>query len=384
MLIPVALAALWVACTLPETWALPTWPSAIDELEDIMFLNTGYNAREFSAGVTPCSFSKNGKTRIASAEWLRTAFHDMSTGNVFLGIGGLDASLVFEVGGNGGENLGPAFNHTFETYTPFFSSRASMADIIALGVYTAVRSCGGPVVKIRGGRVDAISRGPTGVPQPQNSPGIFINQFMRVGFNVSEMIAVTACGHTIGGVHAAEFPEIVAPNTAPDDFQHFDSTTVFDEKVASDYIKGSRENPLAGALAKENTRDSDTKVYEADNNVTITALADPATFQSTCARVLEKMIDVVPSEVKLTDPIEPYEIKPAHLQLSLAGNGSTINFSGEIRVRTTAQSTSDIKSVKLLFKDRLGSSECESCEISTELKGEANGFDDSFAVSFVE
>lgn len=85
-----------------------------------MFLNTGYNARAFSAGVTPCWFSKQGPSRIAAAEWLRTAFHDAATGNVFTGIGGVDASIVFELRGNGGENIGTAFNSTLETLSPFF------------------------------------------------------------------------------------------------------------------------------------------------------------------------------------------------------------------------------------------------------------------------
>lgn len=346
-----------------------------------MFLNTGYRARAFSAGVTPCSFSSLGPSRMASAEWLRTAFHDMSTANVLLDRGGLDASIVFEIGGNGGENKGDAFNNTLTTFAPFFNSRASMADIIALGVYTSVRTCGGPVVKVRAGRVDATVRGAIGVPQPENSLGTFLNQFERVGFSVEEMIAVTACGHTIGGVHAEFFPQIVQAGSVDNDFQHLDETeAVFDEKVASEFISGTGTNPLTGALAKENTRDSDTTVYTADGNVTITALADPDTFRSTCATVLQKMIEVVPSTMNLTDPIEPYEVKPSGLQLALAGDGTTIRFSGDIRVRTTAKPASGIESVQLRFKDRLQGTDCGSCVISTELKGEAVGFDDTFTV----
>lgn len=127
--------------------SVPTWPSSSDELEDIMFLNTGYRARGFAVAVTPCSFSAQGDGRIQAAEWIRTAFHDMATGNVKTGVGGLDASLVHELGG---DNIGPAFQTTFETFAPFLSTRSSMADIIALGVYTAVRSCHGP--KSRSGR----------------------------------------------------------------------------------------------------------------------------------------------------------------------------------------------------------------------------------------
>ncbi|EEQ35866.1 hypothetical protein McanMca71_007345 [Microsporum canis] len=376
---PYPRAIVWTAFALSGSLALPTWPSAIDELEDLMFLNTGYHARGFSAGVTPCSFSQQGPSRIASAEWIRTAFHDMATGNVFTGVGGLDASIQYELAGNGGENIGAAFNTTLETFTPFFSPRSSMADLIALGIYTAVRSCGGPVVKIRAGRIDATERGAFGVPQPENSQGTFINQFARTGFNVSDMIAVTACGHTMGGVHASNFPQITVPGTVPNDFQLFDSTIAFDERIAADFVGGVTGNPLTGMTAKRNSRDSDTKVFTADRNVTIAALADPTTFQATCARVLQKMIEVVPSGVNLTAPIEPYEVKPSRLQLSLAGNGSTIDFSGEIRVRTTTRPLTSISKAEIVYKDRLGGSDCGSCIISTEYKGAAEGFDDSFA-----
>ena len=54
--------------------AAPTWPSSVDELEDIMLLNTGYRARGFSGPVSPCSKAP-GPGRVAAAEFIRTAFH---------------------------------------------------------------------------------------------------------------------------------------------------------------------------------------------------------------------------------------------------------------------------------------------------------------------
>ena len=355
----------------------PTWPSSMDELEDIMLLNTGYRARGFAVAVTPCSFSAQGNGRIASAEWIRTAFHDMATGSVFTGIGGLDASLVFELGG---DNIGAAFNTTLTTFAPFLSSQSSMADLIALGVYTAVRSCGGPVVPIKTGRIDATAAGPNGVPLPQNSLFTFENQFARTGFNTTEMIAVTACGHTLGGVHAEDFPQIVTAGTAPNDFQHFDSTNAFDEKIASEYIAGTSTDPLVVGPSKATGRDSDARVFAADGNVTIKAMADPATFASMCSTVLQKMIEVVPSATVLTDPIVPYEIKPNAIQLTLLDGGTNILITGEIRVRTTVRPASQIASVQLVYKDRSGSNGCGSCSISTSQKGAAAGFDDSFTV----
>ena len=370
-----ALACIATVC--PRGAAVPTWPSSVDELEDILFLNTGYRARGFAVAVTPCSFSAQGKGRIASAEWIRTAFHDMATGNVFTGLGGLDASLVFELGG---DNIGAAFATTLTTFAPFLTSRSSMADIIAAGIYTAVRSCGGPVVSIRAGRIDATAAGPPGVPLPQNSLYTFENQFARTGFNTTEMIAVTACGHTVGGVHAVNFPQIVPAGTAPNDYHLFDSTTVFDEKIASEYF-GNSTDPLNVGPSKAAGMDSDAKVFAADGNVTIQAMANPATFASMCQTMLQKMIEVVPSGTVLTDPIVPYEIKPNAVQLTLLSGGSSIKFAGEIRVRTTFRPASQIASVQLAYKDRTGGTSCGSCTISAKPKGSAAGFDDSFTVS---
>jgi hypothetical protein len=166
--------------------AVPTWPSSVDELEDIQQLVTGYRDKGFTTILGACGTSVNGVDRNAGAEWVRTAFHDMAPANVLTGIGGLDASLAFEL--NSGENIGAAFNTTLTTFTPFLTSRSSMADIIAMGVYTAVRNCGGPVVPITTGRIDATVAGPLGVPLPQNGFGIFTNQFGRMGFNITEMI----------------------------------------------------------------------------------------------------------------------------------------------------------------------------------------------------
>lgn len=57
--------------------AAPTWPSSVDELEDIMQLNTGYRARGFANPVTPCGKAP-GTGRNAAAEFIRTAFHGNS------------------------------------------------------------------------------------------------------------------------------------------------------------------------------------------------------------------------------------------------------------------------------------------------------------------
>ncbi|KAF2135579.1 uncharacterized protein K452DRAFT_313887 [Aplosporella prunicola CBS 121167] len=354
--------------------AVPIWPTSIDELEDIMFLNTGYRARGFAKAVTPCSAGA-GAGRVAAAEFVRTAFHDMANANVYFHTGGLDASIAYET--NRLENVGQAFTTTLATYEPFLTSRSSMADIISMGVYTAVRSCGGPVISVRTGRIDAKAAGTSGqVPLPQNAIGIFISQFERIGFNQTEMISLVACGHTLGGVHAGNFPEVVPVGTAADEFAQFDTGDAFDTNVVKEYLSSSTANPLVIGPSTTNGRNSDARVFASDGNVTITAMVDPETFQSVCASMLQRMIDVVPTGVALTDPITPYEVKPNDLRLALISGGDTISFTGEIRVRTTSRSVS---SVQLVYKDRDGGNDCGSCLISTELKGNAAGFDDSFA-----
>lgn len=57
--------------------ALPTWPAPTDELEDLIYLNTGYRSTGFAGAVTPCSRGLSS-SRVTAAEWLRTAFHDAS------------------------------------------------------------------------------------------------------------------------------------------------------------------------------------------------------------------------------------------------------------------------------------------------------------------
>lgn len=368
----------WVTL-LTTVLAAPTWPSPQDELEDIMFLTSGHLARSFPAPITPCGTSSTGDAgRVQAAEWIRTAFHDMAPGSVYTGVGGLDASIAYET--RSGENLGPAFNTTLAAYAPFLSSRSSMADLIALGVYAAVRACGGPVVPVRTGRVDARAAGPQGVPLPQNSVGTFQNQFLRTGFSTTEMIQLVACGHTLGGVHADANPEIVPAGSAADDVVKFDTTDAFDNKVVTEYLANTTQNALVVGRSTTNGRNSDARVFAADGNATVRAMADPETFSSVCATVLQKMIEVVPSGVTLGDPIAVYDVKPSDMQLTLLDGGESIKVTGDIRVRTTERAASQIEKVQLVYKDREGG---DGGTLDTESSGSAAGFDDTFEVCFV-
>ncbi len=138
----------------------------------------------------------------------------MATANVLDGSGGIDASIAFET--DRPENVGSGFGETLGTFIGSLSTRSSMADMFALAAIAAIGACsnGTVIVPLRAGRVDATGPGPSGVPQPQDDLASHTASFARQGFNATEMIALVACGHTIGGVHGVDFPEIV-PVTDP-------------------------------------------------------------------------------------------------------------------------------------------------------------------------
>ncbi|KAI0024384.1 heme peroxidase [Xylariomycetidae sp. FL0641] len=357
-----------------------TWPSANDELEEIMYQVSGTQARLFGVPVIPCSSNAAGPGRFNAAEWVLSAFHDMGTTTILGGAraGGLDASLQFEVSAE--ENIGPAFNTTLQFMANYLTTRSSLADLIALGVYYSMRSCGGPLIPIRGGRVDAKQAGPPGVPMPQNTAFTFSNQFARMGFNTTEMIQVTACGHSIGGVHSGNFPQIVPPGTAPNGTAQFDSTVaVFDNKIVTEYVAGTTKDPLVVGPSIKATRNSDFKVFSFDGNATVKGMTDPATFNNICGGVLQKMIEVVPAGVVLSDPIQPYTVKPVAMQLTLNSGDPSMQWTGYIRVRTTNLGGNPT-SVILNYKDRNGGNDCGSrtCQYTALPKGMGNGFDDTF------
>ncbi|KAK4452274.1 putative fungistatic metabolite [Podospora aff. communis PSN243] len=357
----------------------PTWPAATDEMEEIVFQLQGFKGRLFNDIITPCNNEAAGPGRVTASEWLRVAFHDMSTANRFTQTGGLDASIQFEL--DNGENTGPGHATTLRFYSNYLSSRSSMADLIAAGTYASVRSCGGPAIPLRLGRKDATAKGSMGVPQPQNSVQTFRQQFDRMGFSNTEMIQVTACGHTLGGVHSAEFPQIVPPGTGVNGQVAFDtSVATFDNKVVTEYVDGTTQNRLVVGPAVALNRHSDFKVFNSDQNATVNAMASPEAFRAVCQNVLQKMIDVVPGGVVLTEPITPYMVKPVDMQLTLA-SGNRLLLTGNIRIRTTELPASSIENIVLTWKDRSGGNSCgsvTSCSTTSTLQGVSSGFDDTF------
>ncbi|GKT51464.1 WW domain-containing oxidoreductase [Colletotrichum spaethianum] len=330
------------------------WPSSYDEIEDHLSLQSGYLRRGFIDGVINCGFGTNTPSRQNSAEWIRAAFHDMATHNVATGTGGLDASIFFEL--DRPENPGSAFNNTFAFFSSFHSIRASASDLLAMSVLVASFSCGGTKMPFRAGRIDAQEAGPAGVPEPQTDLETTQNTFTKAGFNTSDMIAMVACGHTLGGVHSVDFPEIVGVEADPnnDTVAHFDSEFAkFDHGVVTEYLDGTTKNPLV--TGGNDTLNSDKRIFSADGNKTMQAMADPAAFQAICADVFTRMIDTVPGSVKLSEPIVGTDIKPYIQGLFLKDDGN-ISFSGQIRIRTSADTGRDPEdlSVQLTYSDRNG------------------------------
>ncbi|KXH38644.1 WSC domain-containing protein [Colletotrichum nymphaeae SA-01] len=330
------------------------WPSQYDEIEDHLSLQSGYLRRGFIDGVITCGFGTSIPGRQNSAEWIRAAFHDMATHDAAAGTGGLDASIFFEL--DRPENIGGAFNNTFGFFSSFHSIRASASDLLAMSVLVASFACGGIQIPFRAGRIDAQEAGPAGVPEPQTDLNATQQAFTKAGFSQSDMIAMVACGHTLGGVHSMDFPEIVGVAADPnnDTVAHFDTEFAkFDNVVVTEYLDGTTKNPLV--VGTNDTLNSDKRIFAADGNKTMQAMADPDAFQATCADIFTRMIDTVPANVKLSDPIVATDIKPYISGLFLKDDGN-LSFGGRIRIRTTAVTGRDPNdlSVQLTYADRNG------------------------------
>ncbi|THV03758.1 heme peroxidase [Dendrothele bispora CBS 962.96] len=302
----------------------------------------------------------------------------MITHDAEAGTGGLDGSLLFEMDRD--ENKGAiSFNETYAFLGSMYSDALSISDITALGMYVTVANCGGPILKMRAGRVDATEAGPSGVPEPTNDTPTMVARFAKAGMNVTQMVASVACGHTLGGIHGNDFPEIAGPGRSNDtDFLLFDSSaTRFDNKVVTEYFSGNTSNLLV--VGPEATN-SDKRVFLADQNITMQALSTPEVFSSMCASVFEKMMDTVPSSVKLSDPIEPYPVKPTQLDIALTPEGN-ITFEGALRIQSGDRENVDDLVVKMPYKDRTGNA-CDGCTIETRPATFQGGFGSGFGGSF--
>ncbi|KAJ6463794.1 L-ascorbate oxidase [Mycena vitilis] len=344
----VSVCLLWLAS--PARAADYKWPSLqYDALEEFLYEGSRPDGSSMADLVRPCKLRGGTNTTVA-AEWLRLVYHDVAAHNISDGTGGLDGSIFFETARS--ENVGAGMNNTLSDFSTYPNKYVSRADIIAIGTVFAVSTCGGPVIPFRGGRVDANVASPSSVPDPGDSLDSLTNNFAKQGFNVSEMIQLVACGHTLGGVRYPDFPTIVTGSGGGTVVDLFDGTQQYDHNIVTTYLDGTTQNPL---IVLNQTMASDMRVFSSDSNVTMQSMNSADSFASTCTTVLDKMLNTVPSGVTLTDEIALLPVKVSAVQLTVAG--SKLQFSASVRLVLTSNSTS----VKMYWCDRYGdAADCKS------------------------
>ncbi|KAJ7910621.1 heme peroxidase [Mycena leptocephala] len=220
--------------------------------------------------------------------WVRLVYHDIATYNISDGTGGLDGSIFFET-------------NRQEVWTVSFRLPCRLRRA----------TCSGPVIPYRGGRIDA---------NVADSLDSLKNNFAKQGFNVSEMIQLVACGHTLGGVRYPDFPTVVAA-TSGTVVDLFDGTQQFDHNIVTQYLDGTTQDPL---IVLNQTMASDLRVFSSDNNVTMQSMSTADSFAQTCTTIFDKMLNTVPSGVTLTDEIT---------LLPLTVGATQLQFTASVRLR---------------------------------------------------
>jgi len=239
-------------------------------------------------------------------------------------------------------------NNSLSDFSSFPNKYVTRADLIGIATVFAVATCGGPVIPFQGGRIDTNIAGPYGVPNASDTTESLTASFAHQGFNVSEMIQLVACGHTLGGVRYPDFPTVVSPgsNTGATVVDLFDETQQFDHNIVANYLDGTTQDPL---IVLNQTMASDLRVFSADNNVTMQSMNTADSFSQTCSTIISKMLNTVPSSVTLTDPIELLPVKVSAVQLTVGT--SQLQFQASVRLTLPSNSTT----VNMYWCDRYGS-----------------------------
>src|SRR3569833_798968 len=98
-----------------------------------------------------------------------------------------------------------------------------------------------------------------------------------------------------------------------------------------EFLANSTQNVLA--FGPNVTTRSDFRIFTADGGDTIRKMAASSDdFMSTCQGLLERMLNTVPSGVKLTDIIKPIRIKPTLLETILMPEPMAMTIWGSVRV----------------------------------------------------
>jgi hypothetical protein len=145
--------------------------------------------------------------------------------------------------------------------------------MLALGTVISSASCSGPILDYKGGRIDAVVGGASGVPEVDISADEYFDTMAKTGFNEQQAIQFLVCGHSIGSVHHSGFPEVqddrfVSP-TNTNGGCPFSSLgpNHFNNQMAVDYVAGHSQNPLVTSYNETNR--ADLRIYESDGNATI-------------------------------------------------------------------------------------------------------------------
>ena len=250
--------------------------------------------------------------------------------------------------------------------------------------------CGGPQVPLRGGRIDATGPGPSGVPRPETNLETTLASLEGAGFNQEDSIALVACGHTMGGVHHAQFPDVVpeaavSPKNLDGRIAFDDTPANFDVDVVQQYVQGRSTDPLV--TTSNVTVRSDLRLFSSDGNATMQRLAkSPDTFRSTCANLFAKMIDTVPRGVTLTPVLDPSQVKYLNLSMNVDWRGK-LTLSGSLRYIETVGSHPAPSSLTVTVIDRSRRLSTNSVQATTDHKDMSNGiygptFFYPFAISF--
>ncbi|KDR70676.1 hypothetical protein GALMADRAFT_880845 [Galerina marginata CBS 339.88] len=329
------------------------WPSPqFDAIERFLYEGTNVFGSAISALADNCQKRQGPPSSTVAAEWLRMTYHDVATHNISDGTGGLDASIFFEL--DRAENIGAGNKNSVGDFRNAASKYVSRSDLIAMAAVWGVAACGGPQVAYRYGRQDAMAAGRLGVPLPQDDLASHTEAFRLQGFTPAEMIGLVACGHTLGGVRAVDFPNIVV-DPANATIATFDTTPAFDSSIVSEYLDSSTKDPLIRATNTNLT--SDQRIFGSDNNATMNALNSAGAYFSTCSTLLARMIDTVPSSVQLSSEVNvlPAKVYSAQITVMLDSDSTKqLAFTSTLRLTQNNTTIPPNRQVKLLWCDRQG------------------------------
>lgn len=134
---------------------------------------------------------------------LRLAYHDAATFSAAAGDGGANASIQFELGRPENTGLKRGWRLIEQVSdelkkTPA-AGKLSNADLIALAGAHAVAVCGGPVIDVPVGRVDAAGPDPEyRMVSEKAGVAALVANFAEKGLGVQQLVALSGA-HTIGG-----------------------------------------------------------------------------------------------------------------------------------------------------------------------------------------